>query len=179
MERTLSPNESKIVLELEWQNKKVVTIDEIAERLGVSKNYAYKLASQLREKRWLFPISRGKFQLIPAEAGREEPLPEMNAAILLSTIEGPYYVSYAFANNFYGFSSQIPSTVIVVTPAEEKYGWQRAKCFHNVTFRYINVKRDKFFGYTKVDILGATVNMAEKEKALIDSLDKIRYARGN
>lgn len=178
MERTLSPNESKIVLELEWQNKKVVTIDEIAKLLGVSKNYAYKLASQLREKRWLFPISRGKFQLIPAEAGREEPVPEMNAAIFLGTIEGPYYVSYAFANNFYGFTSQIPSTIIVVKPAQEKYSWKREKRFHNVTFRYIDVKREKFFGYTKVDLLGISISMAEKEKALIDSLDKIRYAGG-
>jgi len=178
VERTLSPNESKIVLELEWQNKKVVTIDEIAKLLGVSKNYAYKLASQLREKQWLFPISRGKFQLIPAEAGREEPVPEMNAAIFLGTIEGPYYVSYAFANNFYGFTSQIPSTIIVVKPAQEKYSWKREKRFHNVTFRYIDVKREKFFGYTKVDLLGISISMAEKEKALIDSLDKIRYAGG-
>lgn len=178
MERTLSPNESKIVLELEWQNKKVVTIDEIAKLLGVSKNYAYKLASQLREKQWLFPISRGKFQLIPAEAGREEPVPEMNAAIFLGTIEGLYYVSYAFANNFYGFTSQIPSTIIVVKPAQEKYSWKREKRFHNVTFRYIDVKREKFFGYTKVDLLGISISMAEKEKALIDSLDKIRYAGG-
>jgi len=178
VERTLSPNESKIVLELEWQNKKVVTIDEIAKLLGVSKNYAYKLASQLRKKRWLFPISRGKFQLIPAEAGREEPVPEMNAAIFLGTIEGPYYVSYAFANNFYGFTSQIPSTIIVVKPAQEKYSWKREKRFHNVAFRYIDVKREKFFGYTKVDLLGISISMAEKEKALIDSLDKIRYAGG-
>ncbi len=178
MERTLSANESKIILELEWKKKNIVTIEEIAEILGVSKNYAYKLASQLVKKRWLFPISRGNFQLIPAEAGREEPVPEMNAAIFLSTISESYYVSFAFANNFYGFTSQVPSTIAIVVPAQEKYGWQRMKQFHNVRFKFVYVKEQKFFGYASAELLGVQIKIAEKEKALVDSLDKIRYAGG-
>jgi predicted transcriptional regulator of viral defense system len=178
MERTLSATESKVILELEWQNKKIVTIGEIAEILGASKNYAYKLASQLVKKRWLFPISRGNFQLIPAAAGREEPVPEMNAAVFLSTVSELYYVSYAFANNFYGFTSQMPSTIAIVVPAREQYGWRRMRQFHNVRFRFVYVKKQKFFGYTSADLLGVQIKIAEKEKALVDSLDKIGYAGG-
>ncbi len=40
MERTLSQNEAKVVLDLEWRNQKTVTLAELREPLGASENYA-------------------------------------------------------------------------------------------------------------------------------------------
>ncbi len=40
MERTLSQNEAKVVLDLEWRNQKTVTLAELREALGASENYA-------------------------------------------------------------------------------------------------------------------------------------------
>ncbi|MCG8556562.1 MAG: type IV toxin-antitoxin system AbiEi family antitoxin domain-containing protein [Proteobacteria bacterium] len=71
MERTLSQNEAKVVLDLEWRNQKTVTLAELREALGASEGYARKLAHGLVKKGWLERLRPGLFQLVPADRGRE------------------------------------------------------------------------------------------------------------
>jgi|GEM_PF-5367000 len=47
MERTLSENEAKVALGLEWRNQKTITLNELRQALGVSEVYARKLAHGL------------------------------------------------------------------------------------------------------------------------------------
>ncbi|MBC8445560.1 MAG: hypothetical protein H8D74_00020 [Chloroflexi bacterium] len=51
--RTLSDLESKLVMELEWQEKRLVTLQDVMDILGCSYGHARKLAHQLEKKRWL------------------------------------------------------------------------------------------------------------------------------
>ncbi len=46
------------------------------------------------------------------------------------------------------------------------------------SYRFIHVTPRKFFGFNTVTIEGTTINMADKEKTLIDNLEKFKYIGG-
>lgn len=71
MERTLSRNEARVVLDLEWRGQMTVTLAELRDMLGVSDGYARLMAHRLVMKGWLERLRPGLFQLVPAERGRE------------------------------------------------------------------------------------------------------------
>ena len=69
MPRSLSPLESKLILHLEWEKQSVVTIQEAMAILDCSYDYARQVLHRLARRRWLAPITPGKYELIPAERG--------------------------------------------------------------------------------------------------------------
>ena len=69
--RTLSKKEAKLVLELEWQGKQIISLDEIQKALGVDEGYSRSLAHRLVQKGWFERLRSGIFQFIPAERGLE------------------------------------------------------------------------------------------------------------
>lgn len=170
--RTLSPTESKLVMELEWEERKILSLQDIVAILHISYPQARHLAHTLERKQWLSRIAPGKYQFIPASRGREA-VPDMNPLLVGSVLASPYYYSYATANHHYGFTAQVPATVYVVTTRAH-----RTVQLRGTTYRFVVVTPAKFFGYQPVRVLTAEVMMAEPEKALVDSLDKPRLAGG-
>jgi predicted transcriptional regulator of viral defense system len=97
----------------------------------------------------------------------------MNPFSVGSSLVSPYYFSYATANAHYGFTAQMPSTYYIATTRKRPYlEWR------NMGFRFVTLTSGKFFGFRQEVVLGAKVNMAEPEKAIVDSVDKVRYAGG-
>lgn len=170
--RTLSDLESKLVMELEWQEKRLVTLQDMMDILGCSYPHARKLAHQLEKKRWLDRLEPGKYQFIPASRGSQA-VPDMNPLLVGSVLVEPYYYSYATANHFYGFSTQVPATVYVATTKT-----RRPTEIRGVEYRFVSLKPSKFFGHQETQVYTAKVMMAEPEKAVVDSLDKMGYAGG-
>lgn len=170
--RTLSDLESKLVMKLEWQEKRLVTLQDVMDILGCSYGHARKLAHQLEKKRWLDRLGPGKYQFIPASRGSQA-VPDMNPLLAGSVLIEPYYYSYATANHFYGFSTQVPATVYVATTKT-----RRPTEIRGVEYRFVTLKPSKFFGYQKTRVYTAEVMMAEPEKTVVDSLDKMGYAGG-
>jgi len=99
----------------------------------------------------------------------------MSRSLLLagSLLVKPYYFSYSTSNAFYGFSTQIPSTVYIAT-TRSKSVMKRV----NTLYRFVTLSERKFFGFEKVRVFNIEVLMAKKEKTIIDSIDKIWYAGG-
>ena len=172
MERTLSGVESKIVLRLEWDKKRIVTIDDVARILRCSRNEARVIAHRLQEKRWLERLRRGRYLFIPAERGGEG-VPPMNPLLVGSVLVEPYYYSYSTSNAHYGFTTQMrPTLYLATTKLRRHVKWR------NNQFKFVALSKHKFFGFQEVEVLGAKVNMAEPEKTLVDSVDKMRYSGG-
>jgi len=172
MSRSLSKRESEVVLELEWSGRRCVTIKDVSSLLNCSYDYAKKIAQRLVEKRWFEPIGKGRYLLIGASSGKEG-IPNANALLTGSFLVNPYYFSYSTSNAFYGFSTQMPSTVYIAT-TKNKHSVK----IGNSHYRFIVISGRKFFGFENVRIFDADVLMADKEKTIVDSVDKIRYAGG-
>ena len=60
---------SRLLSELAENNKSIFTVDEAVAILKEKKSSVTKLLHDLTRNRWLFRLSRGKYLILPLEAG--------------------------------------------------------------------------------------------------------------
>ena len=170
--RSLSPQESRVVLTLAEHGGKEVERQEVIDILGVSPQAADHVIRGLRRKGWLERASWGRYLLIPPEMGPDA-LGESNVLALASRIADPYYFGYGTAATHYGFTTQHRHVVRLVTPVRA-----RNRRVLDTEVRIVNPVRRKFFGFGPVDVLGYTVVMSDREKTVIDCIDRPDLAGG-
>jgi predicted transcriptional regulator of viral defense system len=141
----------------------------LASLLQLSLPRAYYLVQKLKERGWIMEVEKGHYLVVGFEPYRVTTHPFFVAASLLI----PSYVSFVTALNHYGLTEQVPFTVFIATPIKHN-----PILFGKYTFRYVRFKPPKFFGYSKHMEGDLPILMAEAEKALVDSLDLIRYRYG-
>jgi len=172
MDRTLSRNESKVVLDLEWRGQKTVTLDEIQAALSCSNSYARFMAHQLAEKGWLERLKPGLYQFVPAERGQDG-VADTNPLAAGALLASPYFFSFGTACTYHGLTDQVFSEVYLATRARRRPRFVRGK-----RYVFVPMAEAQFFGDSEVNALGARVQMATVERALLDALDRPRYAGG-
>lgn len=164
--RSLSQQESRIVLALAEQRRREVRREDVIRLLGASPNAADHVIHSLRRKGWLERASWGKYLLIPPEQGPEA-LGESNLLALASRIVEPYYIGYGTAAAHYGLTTQHRNTIWLVTPAHV-----RDRKIGDGQVEIVNPAPHKFFGFGPVDILGYQVILSDREKTAIDCIDR-------
>jgi len=171
--RKLSPEEARLVAKWESERKTIVRASDVQHVLDCTLDYAYFLLHNLERKRWLERIDTGLYQFVPAAYGYPEKVPPVNAFVVGAAFVEPYYFSFYTANSHYGFTTQMPFTLLIATIKKKgDVEWQ------GNTFKFVTLSERKFFGYRRVKVFDAEVNMADPEKSLVDSFDKPRYAGG-
>lgn len=170
--RTLSPQESRVVLALAEEKRRDVERQEIIKLLGVSPKGADNVIESLRRKGWLERASWGKYIVIPPDEGPDV-MSETNLLALASRIADPYYIGYGSAAGYYGLTTQHRRVIFVVTP-----GRVRERRIGEGRVRVVNPTREKFFGFAPVDVLGFKVMMSDRDKTAIDCIDRPVLAGG-
>jgi predicted transcriptional regulator of viral defense system len=160
----LSRNESLLLSSLSEKGKTILSLKDVAAELKCSYEYAKVLANNLVKKRWLIPIRRGVYLIVPLSAGVKASYTE-HEFVIASHLISPYYIAYWSALNFHGLTEQTPFTVFVATT-------RRAKDREILDARYhFTTLNKKFFGFTAIAIGAHEVNISDREKALADALD--------
>jgi len=118
-------------------------------------------------------IEKGKYLIIPL--GAEKGKYTLHEFVIGSTLIEPYSIAYWSALNYYGFTEQIPTTVFLQTTARKKN--QDIKVF-GVKYQIVKIKKEKMFGIRKEWIEETQINITDKEKTMIDCLDKPQYCGG-
>lgn len=170
--RTLSKNEAKVVLDLEWRARNAVTAAELRSMLGTSDAYARFVAHRLVQKGWLERVRPGLYQLIRAERGPEG-IGDTNPLATGALLVAPYFFSFGTACTHHGFTEQVFSEVYVACRAPK-----RPVTVRGTRYVFVPIAERRFFGFEATDVLGAQVQMATKERAVFDALDWPRYAGG-
>ena len=170
--RSLSPQESRVVLALTEQRRREIGRPEIVNLLGVSPKAADHVIHSLRLKGWLERASWGKYVLIPPDQGPDA-LGESNLLALASHIAEPYYIGYSTAATHYGLTTQHRSVIWLATPVR-----LRDRRVGDAEVRIVNPVPRKFFGFGPVDVLGYKVMMSDREKTVIDCIDRPELAGG-
>lgn len=170
--RSLSPQESRVVLALAEQKRREVGRSEIIKLLGVSAKAADNVIESLRRKGWLERASWGEYLVIPPDEGPDA-LGETNMLALASRIADPYYIGYGSAAAHYGLTTQHRRVIYVVTPVRV-----RQRRIGEGRVQVVNPKPSKFFGFAPVDVLGFKVMMSDREKTVIDCMDRPALAGG-
>ena len=170
--RSLSPQESRVVLHMAEHGNKEIERQEIIDMLRVNPQAADHVIRSLRRKGWLERASWGRYLLIPPEMGPDA-LGESNVLALASRIAQTYYFGYGTAAMHYGLTTQHRRVVQLVTPVRS-----RNRHVLDTEVRVVNPVPRKFFGFGPVDVLGYTVMMSDREKTAIDCIDRPDLAGG-
>ena len=171
MTRSLSSQESKLILSLEWKKQPLLTAKQVQEALSVSYGYARVILHRLVEKGWLSPVVPGIFEYIPAERG-EEAFVDTNSLALGSVLVEPYVFAYSTAAYHYGLTTQASTKVYTQTNT----GKSHTLTARGKPYRVTVVPAAIFFGIINVNAYGASVKMTDIEKTVLDCLDQPEIA---
>ena len=132
--RSLSAQESRVVLALRERGQREVTRADIVKLLGASLKAADKVIGSLRRKGWLERAAWGEYLLIPPEQGPDA-LGDSNLLALASRIANPYYIGFSTAAAHYGLTTQHRNVIFLVTPVH-----LRARRVGEAQVRIVNPK---------------------------------------
>jgi len=169
LRKGISKKEAILLSSLSENNKPIFEIKDIIRELGVSYNYAKVIANRLAKKKWVAPLEKGKYLIVPLEAGKESIYTE-HEFIIASQLVEPYYIAYWSALNYHGMTEQIPFTVFAASTKR-----RRNRKIHDVRYEFITLSKKKFFGFVTVNISGKNVYISDKEKTIADCLDHPEY----
>jgi predicted transcriptional regulator of viral defense system len=169
--RSLSPHETRIVLSLAEDGRRELDRTEIIALLGVSADSADQVIRSLRKKGWLERAGRGRYLLIPPDQGPDA-IGESNLLALASRIADPYYFAYSTAAAHYGLTTQARNVVWIATTRSGL----RTRELLGASVRFVHLTPRKFFGYETVRVFGYPVLMSDREKTIIDCVDRMNLA---
>lgn len=170
--RSLSPREAAIVLPLEAEGREELTLDEIQERSRISRAYARRLAHDLVAKGWIQATRPGRYLLNPARRGPDA-LPDTDPFRVGSHLAAPYYFGYATAAELHGLLPQASRVYYVVTTARS--GTRRRG---PLEYRLVHAPRTRFFGTEVVRRREGELRVSDRERTLVDCLDRPELAGG-
>lgn len=171
--RTLSPTEARLLNELAAAGK-IIFDTEDARTVLNGGGRVNKLLHRLTRKRWLLRLERGKYLILPLEAGMEG-LYTVHEFVIAAHLVDPYAIAYASALSFHGLTDQVTHTVFVASTGRRQ----------NVTidelglrYRFVTLTEGKFFGIETVIIEDQAVRITDPSKTIADGLDHPEYCGG-
>ena len=150
----LSKLENQAYEKLRKNNFFVFRIKDLCLILNINKTKCYNLIKSLKKKEAIKKAGKGFFAF-----------KDSNEFSIAASLNYPSYISFWTALNYYGLSDQMPKKIFLATT---KYSRE----INN--FKYITLSKKRFFGYKMI----SEVVIADKEKAIIDSLLFPKYAGG-
>ena len=157
----------------ELSKKKAFTIEDAELISHTTKDVLKVILSRLEKNGWIERIEKGKYIVIPL--GAEKGKYTINEFVLGSYLVDPCIISYWSALHHYGFTEQMPRTVFIQTTSRRKH--QEVIIF-GVPYKIIRMKEKKIFGVAKVWFEDMQINITNREKTIIDCLDKPQHAGG-
>lgn len=169
--RGLSNKESFLLSTLARKDKPIFSINDARK---VLKGDVRKTLSSLKEKKWILPLKRGLYVIVPLEIGIEgsEAL-ILHNFVIASHLVKPYYIGYWSALNHHGLTDQIPSTTFIATKKPKN----PLEILGN-EFYFVTLVEHKFFGFETEKINENEVLISDKNKTIVDSLDHPEYVGG-
>jgi len=170
---SLSHVEAVLLSDLAAKGKEIFTTRDAYRILGPGKRTRDTL-ERLVDKGWLERIERGRYLIVPLEAGPERVWTE-DALVLAGHLVSPSMVAYWSALSHWSLTDQVPRVTYVQTPARKE---NRTPVVLGMRFRIVRVKRERFFGRHTFRIGESAVDVTDMEKTIIDCLDRPELSGG-
>lgn len=161
---------SNYIKSLLEQDRYYFTAQSFADQFALPKPKAYQTLLRLKRAGFIGEVEKGKYLTLGLQPERVL----ANPMFIATKIAHPAYVSFWSALHFYGFTEQVPRTLLIATTRRKT----EVRFEGGYVFQYIHLKPTKFFGYHRERVDELAVLIADREKAIVDSLDQPRYAGG-
>ena len=176
----------ELVRLLAYEGDRIFTTErarELAPRVGLKDSYLTEALYHLRKNDWIVSLRRGLYALSPTVPG----VAAAHEFEIATALVDPAMISHWSALHHHGLTEQIPRDVFVLTttdawvPRPRKEGKERAGggfVVGDTTYRFIQVKPDRFFGGENLWVGEARVPMSDLERTLLDCLSMPQHCGG-
>jgi len=172
LRRTLGARESYLLSSLSAAGFTVCTVQDATAVLDERPATVHTLLSRLSAKGWLERLERGKYLILPLEAGPEGRYGEHEYLIAARLVQ-PYYLAYATALHHYGYTERRPPAIYIATTTRKQ-----PLTVMDIHCRFVTLSQHKFFGLTQAAVAGQPVTFSDREKTVADCLDRPDLAGG-
>jgi len=142
--------------------------------LKITPDYLSVLLHDLEKTGWVTRLERGKYMIIPVDAGDAGKWSE-HPYIIASRIVEPYAIAYWSALSHWGYTEQLLKTTFVLTTRRR---FKMKKEIMGQTYLFVCVPERKFFGISQAWIGSSRIIVTDREKTLVDCLDRPKYCGG-
>lgn len=168
----LTARESLLISALARQDKRIFSIED-AWALIIDGD-AKKVMSSLIRKKWVLPLKRGLYGIVPLDMGMKGADSFiLHNFVIASHLVEPYYIGYWSALNYHGHSDQIPRTIFIATTKPKM-----PLVILDSDYCFVTLQKRKFFGFQEIKIEGWKVNISSPEKTIADCLDHPEQSGG-
>lgn len=164
---SLSSAETEFLSAMAARGRSGFTVAEAREHWDGDPQTAKRLW-RLAEKGWLERLERGKYMIVPLEAGPDREWTE-DAYILATYLVDPAAIGYWSALHYWNLTEQVPRLAYVQTTADLR---EHHKQVLGIRFRLVKLKEEKFFGLKHERLGNQRFAVTGREKTILDSLDR-------
>lgn len=165
----LGPKEARFISLFATKNNGFFRLEEAVE-FWKNRKLTYDLLWRLEKKGWIERIEKGKYIVIPLEAGPKRKW-SADSYLIANFLVEPAAIAYWTALRHWNWTEQIPRVVYVQTT--KRKSTSRHKVF-GVEYEIVTVSKRKFFGHVKEWRDGKVCLITDKEKTLIDCADDVK-----
>ena len=160
---------TRLLLDLESSKRNMFVTSDAVKVLGTPRAAVNGVLHRLVKKGRIYRIERGKYALVPAEAGTVGVWRELPEVIGWRLIE-PSYIGFAAALFYWDMTEQKPGVTHVVTTKRK-----RPLKYKYYEFQFVTVDPKRFFGQTTVTLEDQPVVISDREKTIVDCTLRPRY----
>lgn len=129
---------------------------------GVNEKYTSEALTHLKKNKWIERLKKGLYAFTP-ESGLSTPPHEFEIA---QALVSPSAISHWTAMHFHNLTQQTPNIMYSIVPNNMSVSRKISKN----EYRFIKVKPEYFFGYEKVWVEEAKIQITDIERTLLDGL---------
>ncbi|HTO92821.1 MAG TPA: hypothetical protein VMM80_00575 [Bacteroidota bacterium] len=129
---------------------------------------------RLQKKKWLVRLERGKYMIIPLEAGVDRQWAGDPYLVATSLVK-PAAIAYSTAIRHWGWTEGEERPVCIQTTTRKNV---TGRTVGAVRYEFITLRQTKFFGHITEVHQGTSVLVTDREKTLIDAADDVERAGG-
>ncbi len=170
--RGLGAQGSRLLSKLSAGGAEVFTVREAKMASGFGGGRLRKLLHDLAKNKWVKRVERGKYLILPLEAGLDASY-GTHPFVIARKLVSPYYIGFWSALNHHGFTEQ-PSPKIFIASTKSR----KSLRFQGQDFRFVHLPKKRFFGITAEFAGNSKFNVSDKEKTAIDCLFLPKYSGG-
>ena len=175
----LSHLEQTIYFASQRQGMNLLDADVVARLVNVSRPHAVNLLAGLARKGALHRVGRGRYVVIPPTVLYERKSYVTDPHLVIDELmraDGAgerYYVAYQSAAAIYGAAQQLPFVLQVALPIQ-----RRPILLGPGRIQFIRVQPQKLFGFHQMRYQEAFLNVSDREKTLLDCLERFDLCGG-
>jgi predicted transcriptional regulator of viral defense system len=169
----LGPQERLFLTSLSGEGKRIAHFADALPYWSTT-HQTRKALSRLERKGWLHRLERGIYLLIPLEAGPEGKWSEDPLVIAAQLVPGGA-AAYWTALHYWNLTEQVPRTVFVQTPTRRNAPTSEIM---GIRYKFVTIKKERFFGILSQTANGSPIRITDREKTIIDALDRPELSGG-